>query len=166
MAQVKASFYHFYFNRNVKDLSQILKDHHMQYILSEETNDIIIRRSRILQTIFSAIQAKSFNCCKQLSVKFSGELGSDAGGPRRKFFRCMNCTVFSVLYSLKHTGTLICNKIVESNKNKWYNLYIVTKKWHTVHIFTVFFLDSCHAHIFVLYIFNFHMLQTNSIDIG
>ncbi len=84
----KIFFIHFfkYFNRNEKDLKEILKDH-KQCILNEETNYIIVRRSRIVQTAFTAIQAKSFNCRKQLSVKFSGEKGSDAGGPQREFFR-------------------------------------------------------------------------------
>lgn len=45
-------------------------------------HEIIIRRAKLLPTAFIAIQSKS-----EIAVKFSGEDGADAGGPRREFFR-------------------------------------------------------------------------------
>ena len=76
-----------FWNSDEQDLQEILKGHQLRCISRDGANDIIVRRARLLQTAFVAVRSKTFNCCKEITVKFSGEDGSDAGGPRREFFR-------------------------------------------------------------------------------
>lgn len=52
-----------------------------------DPNEIIVRRTKLLETALLAVKPKMFDCCKELVVQFSGEDAIDAGGPRREFFR-------------------------------------------------------------------------------
>lgn len=61
-------------------------------IRAGDPNEIIVRRAKLLATAFSAIKPKTFDCCKDVIVQFSGEDATDAGGPRREFFRYRHST--------------------------------------------------------------------------
>lgn len=107
-------------NENDWDLKEILRDHQVHCVSTEEPNEIIVRRARLLQTAFVAVQSKTFNCCKELTVKFSGEDGSDAGGPRREFFRLAmhQLSSYSGLFEGQGGCMMFCHniKLVEQNK--------------------------------------------------
>ena len=75
------------FNRDEEDLHTLLEKHQVRCVSREDAQEIIIRRAKLLPTAFNAVQSRFFDCCREITVKFSGEDGADAGGPRCEFFR-------------------------------------------------------------------------------
>lgn len=55
----------------------------------DNTLNILVSRKAILQSTLRAIERKSFCFEMPVSVKFAGEDGVDAGGPKREFFRLL-----------------------------------------------------------------------------
>lgn len=68
-------------------MAEMLMQHKINCMENGDPQELIIRRSKILKTAFSAVEEKNFNCCQSVFIKFIGEEGADAGGPRREFFR-------------------------------------------------------------------------------
>jgi len=74
-------------------MQQLLQRHKLDCASHATTGDpveLIIRRSKLLPTAFHAIKERSFDCCRDILIKFSGEEGADSGGSRREFFRYEN----------------------------------------------------------------------------
>ncbi|WAR16807.1 hypothetical protein MAR_031401, partial [Mya arenaria] len=77
----------------------VLKEYRDGAVKKDVRTDVIVFRSRVLESSFRAITRKSFNPNGQLYVKFSGEMGEYYGGPLREFFRLslkelMNSSLF------------------------------------------------------------------------
>lgn len=56
-------------------------------ITKDQRSTVIVSRSNVLKSAFSAMTRGVFEPKGRLYVKFSGEMGEDYGGPRREFFR-------------------------------------------------------------------------------
>ncbi|XP_062621828.1 uncharacterized protein LOC134283390 isoform X2 [Saccostrea cucullata] len=69
-----------------RHLSDIMKDF-LKKINKFDKQEIIVKRSDVLGSVFRALKRPSFDLMCKLYVKFSGELGMDHGGPRRELFR-------------------------------------------------------------------------------
>jgi len=69
--------------RNIKD---IMRDFQRK-INRFDKQEIIVKRSDVLGSVFRALKRPSFDFTCKLYVKFSGELGLDHGGPQRGLFR-------------------------------------------------------------------------------
>ena len=83
---------------------------------SFDHNEIIIRRTKLLETAFVAIKSNTFDCCKYLIVQFSGEDATDAGGPRREFLGTVkflkaisHLPAFTYVYSASASLALLKN---------------------------------------------------------
>lgn len=56
-------------------------------IVGGTNHTILVRRTHMWLTAMSAFLDSSFDFKHQFTVEFSGELGSDFGGPKREFLR-------------------------------------------------------------------------------
>ena len=72
---------------DLADIQELLREHKHKCMKTDDPKEIIVRRTKLLESTFYAVKSKTFDCCQQLLVQFSGEDAIDAGGPRREFFR-------------------------------------------------------------------------------
>lgn len=93
----------------MENILQEHKSHCAALAIGSDQAELIIRRSKLLETAFHAIKEPSFNCCRDVLISFVGEDGADAGGPRREFFRYVRTFMIELMH-------LICEtKIVQKS---------------------------------------------------
>ena len=66
-------------------IQELLKEHKLACMKPGDPNEIIVWRTKLLESTFRDVKSKNFDCCKQLIVQFSGEDAIDAGGLEENF---------------------------------------------------------------------------------
>ncbi|KAH3880928.1 hypothetical protein DPMN_004850 [Dreissena polymorpha] len=79
--------YLFICSAETASVEEIMKQFQMETVTSDTIFKILVQRSRVLETALKGLDRKSINFKSKLYIKFSGEMGEDAGGPRQEFFR-------------------------------------------------------------------------------
>ena len=74
-----------------------------------------VNRNNLLDDTFKAISKENVNLKMPIKVKFSGEAGDDAGGPRKEFFMLMTSQLFNTDFGM--FVAKMDNKVVWFNPN-------------------------------------------------